>query len=409
MIAAGAATRAVGGGTAAVGPDTATAGAATRSLGAAAVTRVESREDERDWSALPYDLYRGDTTWVPPLRFEESRRWMRRHSASLRYRWIRRFLARRGDRVVGRIAAIVDPEFMNRWESGCGFFGFFECESDPVAARMLFAAAENALQALGMTRAIGPVNLTTHDETGLLTDGFSSPPMILSPYNPGYYAEIIERAGYMPEREYHSYLWTPSCEIAPAVRRLHAAAANGTGFAAGITVRPLDTRHWNSEIRKFFGLYNASFEGLWGSVPIRWDEFLERAERFRPFLRPELALFAEMDGVPVGCALTLPDANELLRRVGGRLLPFGWLELARGAGRIRSARTMILGVRPGFTGRGAAALLAYETASALTRLGFERAELSLVQGGNERMRRVIEAFGCPRLKTFRLYAKRLTP
>lgn len=408
-MATGAAVQAVGTGTAAAGAGTAAAGAATRSLGAVAVTRVESREDERAFSMLPYDLYRGDTTWVPPLRFEESRRWMRPHSASLRYRWIRRFVARRGDRVVGRIAAIIDPEFMGRWEPGCGFFGFFECESDPVAARMLFAAAENALKALGATRALGPVNLTTHDETGILVEGFSSPPMILSPYNLAYYAEIIERAGYAPEREYHSYLWTPSCEIAPAVRRLRAAAANGAGFAAGIAVRPLDPRHWESEIRKFFGLYNAAFEGLWGSVPIRWDEFLERAERFRPFLRPELVLFAEKDGVTIGCALTLPDVNELLRRVGGRLLPFGWLQLARGAARIRSARTMILGVRPGFTGRGAAALLAHETASALTRLGFQRAELSLVQGGNDRMRRVIEAFGCPRLKTFRLYAKRLVP
>jgi GNAT superfamily N-acetyltransferase len=371
------------------------------------VVPVEDPGTARAFRELPYRLYRGDASWAPPLRFEESRRWSKRHHASLRYRWSRRFLARRGSRVVGRIAAIIDDEFARRWGSGTGFFGFFECESDPLAARQLLDVAESALRLRGVEHVVGPINLTTHDETGIQVDGFETPPMLLSPYNPPYYAELLDSAGYERRREYHSYLWTPDYRIGPAVRRLVASARGEKGIAAGITVRPLDPARWNSEIRTFFDLYNASFEGVWGSVPIRWDEFVERAGRFRSFLLPQLALFAEHEGRPIGCALTLPDVNELLRRVGGRLLPFGWLELARGAARIRSARVMILGVRPGFTGRGAAALLAYETAEALLKLGFERAELSLVQGANERMRRVIEAFDCPRLKTFRLYGRRI--
>ena len=227
------------------------AGAATWAMGAVTVVRVEDPGAERAFRELPYRLYHGDAFWPPPLRFEESRRWSKQHHASLRYRWSRRFLALRGGRVVGRVAAVIDDEFARRWGSGTGFFGFFECECDRTAACRLLDAAESAL--------------------------------------------------------------------------------------------------------------------------------------------------------------TLPDVNEVLRRVGGRLLPFGWLELARGAARIRSARVMILGVRPGFTGRGAAALLAYETGEALRRLGFKRAELSLVQGANERMRRVIEAFDCPKLKTFRLYGRRIEP
>lgn len=385
------------------------AGAATRAMGTVTVVPVEDPDAARAFRELPYRLYRGDASWAPPLRFEESRRWSARHCASLRYRWSRRFLALRGGRAVGRVAAIIDDEFARRWGPDTGFFGFLECERDRKVAGPLLDTAERTLRDRGVKHVIGPVNLTTHDETGLQVDGFGSPPMLLSPYNPPYYVELLESSGYASHREYHSYLWTPDYRIGPAVRRLVASARKGTGIAAGITVRPLDPARWNSEIRTFFGLYNASFEGVWGAVPIRWDEFLERAGRFRPFLRPELALFAEHEGQPIGCALALPDVNEVLRRVGGRLLPFGWLELARGAARIRSARVMILGVRPGFTGRGAAALLAYESGEALRRLGFERAELSLVQGANERMRRVIEAFDCPRLKTFRLYAKRIEP
>jgi hypothetical protein len=380
---------------------------ATRTAAPVTVVPVEHRGEERAFRELPYRLYRDDTAWAPPLRFEESRRWSERHAASLRYRWSQRFLAHRGDRVVGRVAAVIDDEFARRWGPGTGFFGFFECELDPVAARRLLESAERGLRQRGIEHVIGPINLTTHDETGIQVDGFGSPPMLLSPYNPPYYAELLASSGYERLREYHSYLWTPDYRIGPAVRRLVTSARGNKGIAAGITVRPLDPARWDWEIRTFFELYNASFEGLWGSVPIRWDEFAERASRFRPFLRPELALFAEQEGRAIGCALTLPDVNDVLRRVGGRLLPFGWLELARGAARIRSARVMILGVRPGFTGRGAAALLAYETAEALVRLGFERAELSLVQGANERMRRVIEAFECPKLKTFRLYGRRI--
>lgn len=382
---------------------------ATRTMGSVSVVAVEDPSAERAFRELPYRLYRGDAFWAPPLRLEESRRWSKRHHASNRYRWSRRFLALREGRVVGRIAAVIDDEFARRWGSGTGFFGFFECEYDGAAAHRLLDAAEGALRDRGMDHVIGPINLTTHDETGLQVDGFGSAPMLLSPYNPPYYAELLESCAYESHREYYSYLWTPDYRIGPAVRRLVGSAHEKRGIAAGITVRPLAPARWDSEIRTFFGLYNASFEGVWGSVPIRWDEFLERASRFRPFLLPDLALFAEHEGRPIGCALTLPDVNEVLRRVGGRLLPFGWLELARGPARIRSARVMILGVRPSFTGRGAAALLAYETGEALRRLGFERAELSLVQGANERMRRVIEAFDCPKLKTFRLYGRRIEP
>jgi len=385
------------------------AGTATRAMGAVTVVPVEDAGAERAFRELPYRLYRGDAFWAPPLRFEESRRWSKRHHASLRYRWSRRFLALRDGRAVGRVAAVIDDEFARRWGPGTGFFGFFECDCDRTVAGPLLDAAEGALRERGMEHVIGPVNLTTHDETGIQVGGFGSPPMLLSPYNPAYYAELLESCGYEAHREYLSYLWTPDYRIGPAVRRLVASARAARGIAAGITVRPLDPARWDSEIRTFFTLYNESFDGVWGSVPIHWDEFLERAGRFRPFLLPKLALFAEHEGRAIGCALTLPDVNEVLRRVGGRLLPFGWLELARGASWIRSARVMILGVRPGFTGRGAAALLAYETGEALRELGFERAELSLVQGANERMRRVIEAFACPELKTFRLYGRRIEP
>ena len=356
---------------------------------------------------LPYRLYRGDPCWVAPLRTDERQRWCVQHNASLRSRWVRRFVARRGETVVGRIAAIVDEAYAARWEPETALFGFFECTRDAEAARALLDVAEQALCACGVRRVMGPVNLTTHDETGILVRGFDSRPMVLSPYNPPYYDAFLEAAGYAPYREYHAYLGTPDARPAAAVERLVRSLGAGRGIARGCAIRPLDLGRWDAEIRTVFELYNASFDDVWGFVPISWEEFRQRAERFRLFVKPELAPIAEVDGAPAGFAVTLPDANEALAPLGGRLWPFGWLRLLRRIPRLRSARFILLGVRPEHRARGLGALLAFETLRAVQRLGLERIELSLVQATNTRVRRVIEAFSCPVVKTFRLYAKSL--
>ena len=155
------------------------------------------------------------------------------------------------------------------------------------------------------------------------------------------------------------------------------------------------------------GLYNASFAGVWGYVPITWDEFSERAESFKPFYRPELVVVAELDGVAAGFGLVLPDVNEALAGLGGRLLPFGWLRLMRRVPRIRTARFILLGVHPAHTGRGLAARIALRMIEEGRKLGLREGELSLVLDDNARMRRIIEGFGFPRTKTFRLYEKSL--
>jgi GNAT superfamily N-acetyltransferase len=368
------------------------------------IVPVEGRAAGRKFIELPYRLYRDDPHWVPPLRMMEGQRWSPRHNASLRARWARRFLALRGGRVVGRVAAVVDEPFAARWCPGIGFFGFFECEDDPEAAAALLATAEDTLRGQGMTGALGPVNLSTHDETGLLVDGFGAPPTVLSPYNPPHYAALLEAAGYAGARDFHAYLWTPESRPTRAVERLLAAAR---GAAAGrVTVRPVDPERFDEEVRAMHAVYNASFQDVWGFVPIPWDEFAERAKEFKQFYRPELALLAESDGAVVGFGLVLPDVNEALARAKGRLLPLGWLKIMRAVPRIRGSRFILLGVLPEYTGRGVAVLISQEMAESARRIGIAYCELSLVQAENRRVRHVIESFGCPPVRTFRLYEKR---
>jgi hypothetical protein len=371
------------------------------------IIEVQGRATHKAFCALPYELYRDDARWIPPLRLAEAQRWSVKHNASLATRRVRRFLARREGRVVGRVAAIVDEAFGTRWEAGTGFFGFFECIDEQAVCAKLLSAAQEALSAAGMCRALGPVNLSTHEEVGILVEGFETPPMLLTPYNPPYYAALLSAAGYTPRLDYHSYLWTPAHRQAPVVKRLIRSAARNAGWLQRLVIRPFDARHWETENRTLWHLYNACFQDVWGFVPLSWQEYMERAEVFRRFFRPELVLIAEFAGEAVGFGLSLPDVNSALGELDGRLLPFGWLRLARRVPRIRASRFILAGVVPKFRGRGLSALIAAKMGEAMLALGMERVEVSLVHEANHRMQRVIEAFGCERHKSFRLYEKSL--
>jgi GNAT superfamily N-acetyltransferase len=369
-----------------------------------AVTPADAGAAHRAFVTLPYRLYRADRNWVPPLRIEERQRWSPRHNHSLRTRWVRRFVAWRGGIPVGRIAAIEDPGFRTRWEADTGWFGFFECADDVAAARALLTAAGTALCARGATRMLGPINLTTHDETGVLVAGFDAPPTVITPYNPLYYPTLFAACGLETVREYHSYDGPLASSLPPALGRLMRAANRGVGFLRDVRLRPVDLTRWEVEARVMMTLYNAAFADVWGFVPITWEEFRERAARMRPFIVPELSPIAELDGRPIGFALTLPDINVPLARAHGRLLPLGWWHIARGIRHVRAARFILLGVAPAYRARGIGALIAWHVREAARRLGYAHLELSLVQGTNDRVRHVIEAFDCPVRKTYRLYA-----
>ena len=360
---------------------------------------VDNRRTHLAFRELPYRLYQGHPHWVPPLRGEEDDRWSADRNASLASRWTRRFLARRGSRVVGRIAVITDPAFQARWETRSGFFGFLECPHDHEVARALFARAEAALLEHGADSVLGPVALSTNDEVGLLVDGFDEPPTLLTSYHPPFYAELVEAAGYKKKVDYDAFRWDPQGREAPAIDRIV------RSVRAPLRVRSVRADRWEAENRTLFELYNRSFEGLWGFVPLHWDEYWERAQRFRPFYERELVVIAEWASRPVGFAVALPDIHVALARAGGRLWPLGWWRLWRSAARIRTARCLLLGVLPEYTGRGVAALLAHQLAAAGRRLGLRSAELSLVQSTNRRIQHVITAFGGQRSKTYRLYEK----
>lgn len=371
------------------------------------VVSVNSSQLHEAFCDFPYQLYRGHSHWVAPIRPLEHRRWSPEHNSSLQHRWTERFLALRNEEIVGRIAAIVDPEFSKRWVADSGFFGFFECENNPETACLLLNTVERALQEQGKSRILGPVDLTTHDEVGLLIDGHASRPMVLSPYQFEYYESLLMAAKYCSCCEYHAYSWSTIHKHERLAERF-LARVDSDEAAAGILIKPSTRRRWNTETVVLHELYNACFDEVWGFVPIEWKEFRERAESFRPFYRPELVVFAYKAQQPIGFALALPDINEAIAQINGRLFPLGWLRLLFAVRRIRSARFMLLGVLPEYRKTGIALRLANHVALAAQQLGIKQAELSLINQNNEQVQRVVKAFGGQRIKTYRLFEKTIT-
>jgi GNAT superfamily N-acetyltransferase len=365
---------------------------------------VDSNSRHKEFCDVPYQLYRDDPLWVAPLIRDERRRWDPNHNASLKSRWHQRFIAKRGDQLVGRITAIVDPAFAEAWCKGCGMFGFFESEENPETALALLKTAEDAVQQQGCNRLVGPVNLTTHDETGLLVRGHESSPMFLSPYNPPYYENFLTDNGYQAISEYYAYSWLPQ-EYSPAITKLLQRAARQA--PEDFHIRPANPKEWTSEIHKLHELYNKSFAPLWGFVPISWEEFEQRANQFRQFYREELCLFAEVQGKEIGFAILLPDVNEALTKVNGKLFPFGWWKLLRGIPKITGVRFILLGVDPEYEGNGVSVPMVQALIEKAIEVGMQKVELSLVHSQNRRVQRVIQGFGGKSEKTYRMFEKAL--
>lgn len=366
-------------------------------MGGVSVDRVEGRPGLRAFVRFPEDLYRDDPRWVPPLRRDERAR-LAPTNPFFAHAEARLFLARRGGSVVGRVAGIINRLHLARWGDGAGFFGFFETVRDPAVAEALLGEVAAWLRSRGLRVLRGPLNPSTHDECGLLVDGFDRPPCLMMPYNPPYYPALLEGLGLRPIRDLMSY----AVEVPSALRaRVEHAARAAEG--RGIRVRPLDPRRLSAETELIRNLYNAAWGENWGVVPMTLEEAASLASRLRPVLVPELALIAESAGRPVGFLLCLPDINPALRLLRGRLTPWGLARFLWRRRTLEGLRLMALGVIPEARRQGIDALLYRETVAAMQRGGYRWVEAGWILEENAVTRRAVERWGGKVVKRYRLY------
>jgi len=373
--------------------------------GALEIVAAESGRPWREFVDLPYRLYRADPRFVPPLRRERRDLFSKKRHPFFAHADAAFFLARRAGRAVGRIEAIVNHAYAAHHDARTGFFGAFECAHDRAASDALLNAAAAWLRARGMTTMRGPFTHSQNEEYALLVDGFDAPPVVQLAYNPPYYGELLEGYGLRRARDLHAWWADTAREPVPRLLRV-AAAIRKRGR---VTIRPLRLDDYDAEVDRAETLLNEVLAQTRGFVPVTSAELRFAARQFRSLFRPELVLFAEVDGVPAGILLAMPDFNQALARVpDGRLFPLGWLRIARALRGIDQLRLLALGVRPAYRRRGIELLLCLELREAARRLGYRGGELSMVWEDNHAIHATIAAMGGRRTKTYRIYEASLS-
>lgn len=368
---------------------------------------VTGRRDLNAFIDLPFRLRRDDPQWVPPLRFERRAFLDRSKNPWFEHAEAEYFLAERDGEVVGRITAQIDYRWDEYQGGSDGMFGFFECENRSETAAALLDAASGWVRDRGRARLLGPMDFTTNDECGLLIEGYDEPSMILEPWHPPYYRELLEAQGL--EKTIDLLMWAlwfgdlaQGEEFTPMI---HAAAQHSR--EQGVTVRNMRKRDMEAEVGRFMQVYNVAWGRNWGFVPITDAEVKFQAKNLKPILDEAWAMIAEKDGQVVGAALTLPDVDQALSRMKGRLLPVGWWHFLRRRSYIDRLRVFALGVLPEHQHLGVAAALYERHLESAQDPGPSGGHMGWILETNKPMNRAMEGMGGEIVQRYRLYERAL--
>jgi GNAT superfamily N-acetyltransferase len=372
------------------------------------VRPVSSRRELRTFIRLPWRLYREEPNWVAPLLMELKKRLDQSKNPFFKHAQAQYFLAYRDGRPIGRISAHIDQTFNSFQENEWGLFGFFECEDDVEAARALLDAAADWLRARGRDRMVGPMDFTTNDEIGLLIGGHEYPPIILCPWHHPYYQRLFEQELNM-SKAMDAYMWslhvTGRDKVHPAIW----AAADKLESEHGIVCRGFRKKELQQEVTRFLEIYNSSLERNWGFVPLSEQEVRHYAKDLKPVLDENWSMVAERKdtGEVVGAALTLPDYNQVLAKLNGRLLPFGWITALRERKNIDAVRVIVLGVKAEYRHTGVAARLYQMHFDAAERTPQKTGEGGWTLENNDAMNRAYEGMGGEIKRRYRIYERLL--
>lgn len=366
------------------------------------VEEVTGGRGFREFLHLPERLYRGDPNWSPPLWADERETFTRRNPV-LAHSDYRLLLARRDGKPVGRVLAYVDHSFNDNYRSRTGFFGSFESEDGQTAAALL-GEAERWLAGRGMTAVRGPINPVS-ECWGFLVHGHERPPMFMSPYNPLRYNAHAQAQGYAKVKDLLVYEGD-ALDGYRIPERFLTFSRRLLERRPSLSVRRLDLRHLEHEAEAIWRISNQAISGNWGYVPLDREELAGVFRKLRPIADPDAIWVVEDAGQAVGYALGFPDLNVLLRRIQGRLLPFGFLTLLTGVRRLRDFRLFGLAVLPAYQGMGLDVLLYVSLFEALQPRGVHL-EANYILEDNLRIRNALEKLELAQTKVYRVYEKGL--
>jgi len=373
------------------------------------IRQIDSKADRRTFAKVPWVAHRSDPEWVPPLLADVLDTINPRKNPFFEHGEAALFLAERDGEAVGRITAHTNRLHNEYHKDTTGFFGFFESVEDETVSGALLETAEDWLRQHGCDRALGPQSFSTNEEVGLLVEHREGPPMLLCAQNPPYYPRLIEAAGYEKAKDLYGWYYevgeipAEALKIAHAVEQYH-----------GLTVRQADPKHLERDIHIVREVFNAAWSQNWGYVPWTDNEVKHGAKAMGMIIKPEITAIAEVEGKPAGFMVALPNLNEAIKDLNGRLFPTGLLKLIwrlkLGGYRFRSARLVLLGIMPEFRGSalgGLSVLLYVRAHRGGEQLGIEFGELGWTLEDNEKINAGIQFMGGRLGKVYRIYGKDL--
>lgn len=368
-------------------------------MSAIEVRAIELPRDVVAFCKSWWPIYSDDPTWVPPLLMERKQFFDPAKNPYFKHATIQCFMAFRGGTAVGTIAATHDHKLQEA-EPGVGLFGFYEFVDDRNVSRALLEAARTWLNEQGMTVMRGPFNFNSNHEFGLLIDGFDTDPCIANPHNRDYYAVHYDALGLTKIMDWYAY-WLVN--DGPVPDRIGKIAQRFLDRHPEVTLRKMDMKHQVRDLELFYEIYEDAWEQNWGHIQLSYDEFKFTAEGLMQVLNPDLVWFAFVGDEVAGVTLTLPDFNQVAKKMNGRVFPFGWWHYLTGRSKIDHLRVFLLGIKQKFQRMPLGAPLYMRTWEEGQKLGVKGAEASLILEENFRMRGALEKLGGTIYKTYRTY------
>jgi GNAT superfamily N-acetyltransferase len=367
------------------------------------IEKVTNRKDRKKFVYFPWKVYKNDPNWVPPLVMDLKEKINRKKNPFFEHAEMDLFLAYRNGNITGRIAAILDRNFNDFQGEKVVFFGLYESFDDLETAQALLDTVTEWGRERGMEILRGPTNLSMNDEPAFLLEGFDSPPVVMMPYNPEYYLELMEKCGLMKAKDLYAYYMSREHHVISQIDMIVAKVK----AEIPLTVRTLDLKNIEEEAARVKYIYNNAWEKNWGFVPWTDKEIDYMAKKLKVVADPDLVIIAEHQGKPIAFALAFPNLNEAIKRINGKLTPLGILKFMHYRKKIKGIRAMVFGILKDYRHTGVSYMLYSELDKNSARKGYEWCETSWQLEDNEPVNRFVESLGGKVYKKYRLFEKKI--
>ncbi|MDR1928659.1 MAG: hypothetical protein LBQ07_01035 [Endomicrobium sp.] len=370
------------------------------------IVKIFNNKQFMQFVRLPWKIYSGVKQWVPPLISDVIYTLSENKNPFWMHAKRQLFLAYdKNNDVVGRIVAIIDYSYISFHNDKCGFFGFYECINDLEVAMNLFISAENWLKDQNIYKMIGPMNPSINYECGFLYDGFNINPSFMMPYTHKYYLQLVEKSGLKKIKELYAYNMNIMKNL-ELEERLKKIVIMTKKRIPTLRIRNIQKKTYKEDLNTIISIYNCAWEENWGFIPYSMDEFLSIATRLKTIIDPEMILIATIDDLPIGIIISLPDYNQVLKRINGKLFPIGLLKILYYRTKIDSLRLVIMGIIKGYRHKGIAAVMCEKGLENAIRLGYKHCEFSWILDNNIMTQHIAEIMNAKIYKKYAIYSNK---